>query len=94
MGGIVIKTGNRQIVHKMPIDRQKLDQIADILGIPQADRTEILSHGESIHVYAGTRSSPGTPPPPDAPPPDAPPPDAPPPDAPPPPPTGRRRQRK
>jgi hypothetical protein len=62
MGGCVIKTGNRQIVHKMPIDRQKLEQIADILGIPHADRTEILSGGESIHVYAGTRPSSSAPP--------------------------------
>jgi len=63
MGGCVIRTGNRQILHKMPIDRQKLEQIADILGIPHADRAEILSSGESIHVYAGTRPAPGAPPP-------------------------------
>lgn len=59
MGGCVIETANRHIVHRIPIDRQKLEQIADILGIPQADRAEILSGGESIHVYAGTRQSQG-----------------------------------
>ena len=62
MGGCVIKTDNRHIVHKMPIDRQKLEQIADILGIPQAVRTEILSGGESIHIYAGGRPARGAPP--------------------------------
>lgn len=61
MGGCVIRTGNRQIVHKISIDRQKLDQIADILGIPQADRDEIIARGESIHVYAGARPTPGAP---------------------------------
>jgi hypothetical protein len=85
MGGCVITTGNRHIVHKMRINRQKLEQIADILGISQAERHEILSGGESIHVYAGARPTPGAPPSPGA---------TPSPGAPPSPPGGGRRQRK
>lgn len=62
MGGCVITTGNRHIVHKMPIDRRKLEEIANILGISQAERNEILSSGESIQIYAGARPTSGAPP--------------------------------
>jgi hypothetical protein len=55
MGGCVITTGNRQIVHKTPITQEKLEEIARILGISETVRNEILSGGESICVYAGAR---------------------------------------
>jgi hypothetical protein len=61
MGGCVIKTGKRQIVIKMPITPDKLVAIVTALGIPAADRdnviSEISSGGESIHVYVGNRQS-------------------------------------
>jgi len=57
MGGCVITTRNRNIVLKVPIDRDKLQQIANILEISQPEReailSEIRSSGESIHIYAG-----------------------------------------
>jgi hypothetical protein len=61
MGGCLIKTCDSQIVHKTPIDKQKLWEIARILGIPGDIQNEILSCGESIHIYAGTRQRPAAP---------------------------------
>jgi hypothetical protein len=77
--GFAITTGNRHLVQKCGLDRQKLEQIADILGIAQTDRDDLLYGGVSIHIYAGPRPPAGAPPTPAAPPT---------------PPGGRRRQRK
>jgi hypothetical protein len=60
--GFVISTGNRHKVQNCSLDRQKLEQIADILGIARADRDDLLFGGVSIHIYAGARPTPGAPP--------------------------------
>jgi hypothetical protein len=64
MGGYIIRKGGSHSVRQVIIDRQKLDQIADILGIPQGpERDEILSGAESIQIFTGppTPGSSGTP---------------------------------
>jgi hypothetical protein len=55
MGGCVIRTGDRQIVHKTRITQENLAEIARALGIPETVRDLIRDGGESIHIYAGTR---------------------------------------
>ena len=66
--GFAITTGTRHVVAACSLGRQKLEQIADILGIARADRDDLLFGGVSIHIYAsavpaaGTQPTPGTPP--------------------------------
>jgi hypothetical protein len=69
MAGAVVKTTDRNIVHRHPITRQQLEQIANILGIPlsSTERAEILSRGESIHIYVGAPATSGAAPTPGAP---------------------------
>ena len=59
MGGCVIRTTTRHIVHKMVIDEAKLDAVAAALGIPPADRQQFISDTEFIHIYRGVRPTPG-----------------------------------
>ena len=66
--GYAITTGNRHVVAACNLGRQKLEQIADILGIAQADRDDLLFGGVSIHIYASAVPTAGTPPTPGAPP--------------------------
>ncbi len=58
MGGMVIKTGSRQIVHKMPVDAGTLDKVAEALGFSKAQRDLFISDTESIHIYRGNRPTP------------------------------------
>ena len=59
MGGCLIKTGNRQIVHKMLINEGVLDKVAEALGFLPAERREFIAGTESIHVYRGDRPTRG-----------------------------------
>ena len=76
-----VRRGHFNIVHQVRLDDEMLREIADLLGIPQAERSRIIS-GEII-VGPPPVSPSGTAPP-------TPPSGA----APPTPPSGRRRQRK
>jgi hypothetical protein len=60
MGGFVVKTSNRQIVRRLPVNRATLEAVARALGITDPAElndivNEIQAGGESIYVYAGTR---------------------------------------
>ena len=59
MGGCLIKTGNRQIVHKMLINEGVLDKVAEALGFLPAERREFIAGTESIHLYRGDRPTRG-----------------------------------
>jgi hypothetical protein len=58
MGGAVIRTHNRQIVHKVVVDERVLDKIAEALGIPAADRGQLIPATESIQIYRGVLPTP------------------------------------
>lgn len=62
MGCFVDFTGGTQTVRQVTIDRQKLEQIADILGMSPAERLQIVSGAETIHIHsaAPTYQPPGT----------------------------------
>jgi hypothetical protein len=42
------------------IDRQKLEQIADILGMSPAERQQIASGAETMHIRSARPTYPGT----------------------------------
>lgn len=59
--GCVLTDGNHHLVRtNLQIDAQKLQQIADILGISRTD--PMLFNGVSIHIYLSARPAPGSPP--------------------------------
>ena len=64
MGCAVIRTGNRHITHKIVIDEQTLDRVAEALGIPPHERQQFISDTQAIYIYRGAFPSPGAPPPP------------------------------
>lgn len=59
--GFVMTTGTRHVVQNCNLDRQKLEQIADLLGISRADRDALLFGGVSIHIHVSARPAAGTP---------------------------------
>jgi hypothetical protein len=58
MGCAVIRTHNGHITHKVVIDETVLDKVAEALGIPPADRGQLIPGTESIHVYRGAWTAP------------------------------------
>ena len=58
--GLVMTDGNRHLVRaNIQLDTQKLEQLADILGISRTD--PILFSGVAIHIYLSARPAPGSP---------------------------------
>jgi hypothetical protein len=55
MGGFVAKKGNTRVVRQVTIDANKLNDIANALGIPPAD----LAGAEYIEIHVGSPSSSG-----------------------------------
>lgn len=51
MGGAVFEKGAHRIVRQVTVDREKLEKIVEILEIPEADRAQIISDTEAIHIY-------------------------------------------
>jgi hypothetical protein len=62
MGCAVIRTHSGHLTHKVIIDEGVLDRVAEALGIPLADRGQIIPRTESIHIYRGTWPTPAAPP--------------------------------
>jgi hypothetical protein len=60
--GFVMTTGTRHVTQNCNLDRQKLEQLADLLGISRADRDALLFGGVSIHIHVSARPAAGTPP--------------------------------
>jgi hypothetical protein len=61
MGCIVDYQGpGSQSVRQVTIDRQKLEQIADILGMSPAERQQIASGAETMHIRSARPTYPGT----------------------------------
>ena len=61
MGCIVDYQGpGSQSVRQVTIDRQKLEQIADILGMSPAERQQIASGAEAMHIRSARPTYPGT----------------------------------
>jgi hypothetical protein len=53
MGGFIVKKGHTHHVRQVHVTKEKLEEIADLLGIPQAERDRILDGAVSIEVYTG-----------------------------------------
>jgi len=53
-GGYVVTTTDRTLVRKVVVDEQTLDKIAELLGIPKAERDRLISDTRSIYIYRGT----------------------------------------
>jgi hypothetical protein len=53
MGGIVVTIGNRHIVFKIKVTKEKLDKVAEALGIPKKERSEFIEEAGSILIYRG-----------------------------------------
>jgi hypothetical protein len=60
MGGIVFKKGTFRIVRQVIVDRERLERIAEVLDIPEAERDQVISGTESIQIYVGAPPSPPT----------------------------------
>jgi hypothetical protein len=57
MGGMIVHKGHTHHVRQVHIDKKKLEEIADLLGIPQAERERILEGAVSIHIFTGSPPS-------------------------------------
>lgn len=53
-GGYVLTASDRTLVHKANVDEKTLEKIAELLGIPKAERDELISKTRSIHIFRGT----------------------------------------
>ena len=53
-GGYVVTTTNRSLVRDVVVDEQTLDKIAELLGIPKAERDQLIPDTRSIYIYRGT----------------------------------------
>lgn len=56
-GGYVVTASDRTLVHKKSIDEKTLQKIAQLLGIPRAERDQVIAKARSITIYRGGKRS-------------------------------------
>ena len=57
-GGYVVTATDGTLIHKTSVDEKTLRKVAALLGIPKAEREELMSKTRSIHIYRGTKHPP------------------------------------
>lgn len=56
-GGYVVTASDRTLVHKTDVDVKTLKKVAALLGIPKAERDQLIATTRSIHIFRGTTRS-------------------------------------
>jgi hypothetical protein len=54
-GGFILVTDDSTLRRQLDVDQKKLSKIAEILGIPKADRDKLVASTRSITIYRGAK---------------------------------------